>query len=125
MSELAKKLRITPDMALRVIGAPRDTDALGLPAQTRGSGPFDAVLLFTAKRGDIDRSAPAATGMVKPGGLLWVAYPKAGQLGTDLKRDTVWEAMKPTGWGPVTQVSLDEVWSALRFKPEAEISRTR
>ncbi|MCA1726890.1 MAG: hypothetical protein LC722_04345 [Actinobacteria bacterium] len=122
---LARKLRITQGMTLRTVGAPRDTTKLDLPVQTRGSGPYQAVLFFAATRRDLDAGARAAVAMVQPGGLLWVAYPKAGQLGTDLKRDIVWEAMKPTGWGPVTQVSLDEVWSALRFKPESEINRKR
>jgi hypothetical protein len=125
LSDLAGKLRITEGMTLRTVGAPRDTTKLDLPLQTRGSGPYEAVLFFAAKRQDLEAGARAAIGMVRPGGLLWIAYPKAGQLGTDLKREVVWESMKPTGWGPVSQVSLDDVWSALRFKPETEISRSR
>ena len=50
---------------------------------------------------------------------------EGGQLGTDLHRDSLWEALKPTGWRPVTQVAIDDVWSALRFRPEAEVSRRR
>jgi hypothetical protein len=32
---------------------------------------------------------PKASARVAEGGALWVAYPKAGQLGTDLNRDSL------------------------------------
>ena len=49
--------------------------------------------------------------------LTWVAYPKAGQLGTDLNRDVLAELVKAHGVQPVRQVALDDVWSALRLRP--------
>lgn len=48
--------------------------------------------------------------------IAWIAYPKAGQLGTDLNRDKLWAALEGKGVRPVRQVSIDEVWSALRFR---------
>jgi hypothetical protein len=32
--------------------------------------------------------------------------------------------MAALGWGPVSNVALDETWSALRLRPEAEVKRT-
>jgi hypothetical protein len=49
--------------------------------------------------------------------LAWLAYPKAGQLGTDLNRDIVWKHMLARGVQAVRQIAIDEVWSALRFRP--------
>jgi hypothetical protein len=49
--------------------------------------------------------------------LAWVAYPKAGQLGTDLNRDSLARLMIERGVQPVRQVAINEVWSALRFRP--------
>jgi hypothetical protein len=46
-----------------------------------------------------------------------VAYPKAGQLGTDLNRDPLAAAFTASGLRPVRQVSIDATWSALRFRP--------
>ena len=48
--------------------------------------------------------------------LTWVAYPKSGQLGTDLNRDTLAASMIEHGVQPVRQVALDDVWSALRVR---------
>ncbi len=46
---------------------------------------------------------------------LWVAYPKGNR--TDINRDTVWPILAEHGLRPITQVALDDVWSALRFRP--------
>jgi hypothetical protein len=49
--------------------------------------------------------------------LAWVAYPKGQQLGTDLNRDRLAVTARERGVRPVRQISIDEVWSALRFRP--------
>jgi hypothetical protein len=35
----------------------------------------------------------------------------------DLTRDTLWPVLGEYGMRPVSQVAVDEVWSALRFRP--------
>jgi hypothetical protein len=49
---------------------------------------------------------------------VWVAYPKGNR--TDVNRDTLWPILGEYGLRPIGQVSLDEVWSALRFRPLKE-----
>ena len=51
-----------------------------------------------------------------PDGVAWVAYPKAGQLDTDLNRDVLAGLLRARGVAPVRQIAIDDVWSALRFK---------
>ena len=50
--------------------------------------------------------------------VLWIAYPKGNR--TDVNRDTLWPILGEYGMRPITQVSVDEVWSALRFRPVRE-----
>ncbi len=50
--------------------------------------------------------------------ILWVAYPKGGRA--DINRDTLWPILAEHGLRPISQVALDEVWSALRFRPLKE-----
>src|SRR5262245_11294284 len=50
--------------------------------------------------------------------ILWVAYPKANRA--DINRDTLWPILGEYGLRPIGQVSLDEVWSALRFRPDKQ-----
>jgi hypothetical protein len=49
--------------------------------------------------------------------LAWIGYPKGGKLGTDLNRDLLVKVVYGLGVQPVRQVSIDETWSALRFRP--------
>jgi phage-related baseplate assembly protein len=49
--------------------------------------------------------------------LAWIAYPKARQLGTGLNRDSLAATLAARGVQPVRQVSIDDTWSALRFRP--------
>jgi hypothetical protein len=51
--------------------------------------------------------------------LVWLAYPKAGRLGTDLNRDTVAALLADDSVRPVRQIAIDDTWSALRFRPGA------
>jgi hypothetical protein len=44
-----------------------------------------------------------------------VAYPKGNRA--DINRDSVWPILAEHGLRPIAQVSVDEVWSALRFRP--------
>jgi hypothetical protein len=53
-------------------------------------------------------------GLSRPG-AFWVAYPKANRA--DINRDTLWPIVAEYGMRPVTQVAVDDVWSALRFRP--------
>jgi hypothetical protein len=47
--------------------------------------------------------------------VLWVANPKGNR--TDINRDSLWPILGEHEMRPVTQVSIDQVWSALRFRP--------
>ncbi len=56
-------------------------------------------------------------GLAQPS-VFWVAYPKANR--TDINRDSLWPILAEVGMRPVSQVALDDVWSALRFRPFRE-----
>ena len=75
------------------------------------------VLVFVTKVADLDRLAAPMVEAARADRLAWVAYPKAGQLGTDLNRDILAKELQKRGAQPVRQIALDEVWSALRFRP--------
>jgi len=49
-------------------------------------------------------------------GKLWIAYPKtASKIASDLNRDCNWEALTGNNFVAVNEVTLDHVWTALRF----------
>jgi hypothetical protein len=113
MADLAGKLQLR-DRGLRIINAPDGLDLSDIP---RGEGPGDGVLVFVRDRAELDAHVGPALDAARADRPAWIAYPKAGQLGTDLNRDRLWEALGGRGVRPVRQIALDGVWSALRFRP--------
>jgi hypothetical protein len=131
LSALAKKLRLAAEHEVAVLNAPEGLLALLRPGpvntQTalKPNEAYDAVVLFVKDEGDLRRLGAAAIRAAKPGGLLWIAYPKGGQTSgaTDLpatpswvQRDVLGEVTSMTGYKPVSFVAVDDVWTALRFK---------
>jgi hypothetical protein len=48
---------------------------------------------------------------------LWIAYPKTtSKIVSDLNRDASWEILSKNEYEAVRQVTLDHVWTAMRFK---------
>jgi hypothetical protein len=52
-----------------------------------------------------------------------VSVKKTSNITTDITRDIVWEEvmMMNAGIRPVTQIAVDETWSALRFRPTSDV----
>jgi len=55
---------------------------------------------------------------IEPDSVLWFAYPKgASKIKTDINRDTIRVNGIEYGIKTVTAISIDDTWSALRFRP--------
>ena len=124
-TSLAQKLQIKSGKLI-VLNAPKGyADQLAkelkdLVVATRAAGQAEAVLLFVNSLAETEGLTPKAGKLVKPGGMLWIAYAKGtSKVKTDVNRDKLWKAVEPIGWQPNRQIALDEVWSAMRFKPAA------
>ena len=111
-----------PDGYVQTLGAlPPAADV-----QTSGGGEFDVVQVFVRTRADVDGNAETALGKLRPGGILWFAYPKrSSKVQTDITRDVGWDALRDAGWRPVSQIAIDDTWSALRFRPVADVKPRR
>ena len=130
MIDIPQKLQIKAGMTVLVMRPPRDFVLGPLPDNTQitdsGKGPFDLVLAFVGSRLDVEHVAPNATKRLSDGGILWMCYPKTSSgVETDVTRDRGWETLSAAGWFAVTQIALDEVWSALRFKRDPALGAAR
>jgi len=112
---LAKNLNLKPGMKVRVVGKPNGVD-LG-DVETSPSPKAEAVLVFVTKLSDVDSKCGPVVELAKADRLAWAAYPKAGQLGTDLNRDILWKHLLKQGIQGVRQGAIDDVWRAMRFRP--------
>ncbi|HWW82135.1 MAG TPA: hypothetical protein VNZ26_00955, partial [Vicinamibacterales bacterium] len=92
----------------------------------KSNGTFDVVQLFVKNVEELNQTAPTAIRAVKPGGIFWISYPKlSAKTDSDITRDVGWDVVKKEGLRPVSQVSIDEVWSALRFRPVEQVKPRR
>ena len=78
---------------------------------------IDFALVFAlSKRQLTDIVADVAPAMQQKG-KFWVAYPKvSSKIASDLCRDENWDMIASHGFEPECQVTLDNVWSAMKFK---------
>jgi hypothetical protein len=127
-SSLVKKLRMQSGQRALLLNAPsgylESLDDLpeGITVCEAPEGKFDFVHLFVMDSSELDSLLPAAMGAVTYDGIFWISYPKkSAKVETDLSRDVLWELVAGTGLRPVTQVSVDAVWSALRFRPAEQV----
>jgi hypothetical protein len=123
-SALARKLRLQPGHRVLILNAPEGyVDRLrplpqGVELADTAGGEFDFVHLFARNSTDLAWMVRQALESIKYDGLLWVSYPKkSAGVATDLSRDVFWTALEGDGLRPVMQVSIDDTWSALRFRP--------
>ncbi len=102
--------------------APEHIDRIGpLP---EGATPVDdleaamTAVLFADDAESLRAVLARHAGSLRAPANLWVAYPKGNR--TDINRDTIWPIVSEHGLRPIGQVALDDVWSALRFRPLKE-----
>jgi hypothetical protein len=120
---VAEKIRVRAGSTLAVLNCPKPPDAFLGPMPEHASvqltldNPADLVLLFVRNSEELGQHVQAIASKLSPQLALWVAYPKQGsEIETDLTRDRGWDPMNQLGWGVVSLVSVDDTWTAMRFK---------
>jgi hypothetical protein len=87
---------------------------------------FDFVQLFVRNMEELRQHAASAIEAVAYDGLLWICYPKqSSKLKSDIHRDVLWREVEPLGYQGVSLVSIDDTWSAMRFRPAEKVKSTR
>jgi hypothetical protein len=124
-ADSSKKLGIKPGMTAAGIAAPPAiSKALGLGKGSKPGDKPDVIVAFVSAIADVAAHASEAIAVYQRGAALWFAYPKkTGTIKTDISRDAGWEPVTQAGLLPVTLVSLDDTWSALRFRYRDEIKK--
>jgi hypothetical protein len=120
---LTEKLHVKPGTTIVVLGAPAGyRQKLGpLPEGARlvNVVPAEAafVHLFARDGAALSSRLREVSPRLTDDATVWVSYPKADSgAGSDLNREKIWAIAGPFGLEPCAQVSVDKIWSALRFK---------
>jgi hypothetical protein len=119
MRTVAEKMGLKPgNRALFIDAPPSACDAMNLPdldCPETMTGLFDHIHLFVRLQVDMDRQFAALKSHVGQAGRLWVSWPKGRQYGTDLTIREVIRIGYSHGLVESTALSVDRVWSALKF----------
>jgi len=106
---------------IALVGAPADQRGLFEPEDiTSDAKKAGLLLLYAANEAALEKQLGSAVKSLCEEARLWVAYPKAGKLDTDLSRDTLWPLLEKKGFEGVRLVALDDTWSAMMFRRAAK-----
>lgn len=73
------------------------------------------LILFTSSRVALSRRLSRLAKLIHPDGALWIAWPTASGVVTDLTERVVRDAGLRHGLVDVKVAALDDVWSGLKF----------
>ena len=126
--EIFKKLRIDGNKKMLIINAPNEYleifSGIELDTAPSGEGIYDFVQVFGYQQDELEKLVQSVGKSGKYDCSFWACYPKGtGKLKSNIKRETVWTAFELIGLQAVSQVAIDETWSALRGRPTEKIGK--
>ncbi len=106
-------------MRVIFVDAPADAvTAMDLPdleLEAILKGEFDYIHLFVKNQATFHKKFPTLKEYLKNTGMMWVSWPKARQLGTDLTLPIVIKIGYDYGLVESKCLSINATWSALKF----------
>ena len=80
--------------------------------------PYEFMMIFVRKISEVRNTAPVALHNLTDNGVLWFCYKKKSSKkgSSDLDRDHGWKPLNDMDFYGMRMVSVNEEWSALRFR---------
>ena len=117
--KVSQKMGVKAGMRAFFLNAPESAlEAINLPSLDVGSGlqgQFDYIHFFAKTQAEMDGTFPKLKRHLKPTGMLWLSWPKAKKLGTDLALPVVISIGYSHELVESTCLSVDVTWSSLKF----------
>jgi hypothetical protein len=117
-----KKIRLNSEQKILILNAPSEyislLENITFDDKPKGDNLYDFVQVFGYQQDELESLVKSVVKSGKYDCLFWACYPKGtGKIKSDIKRETVWKAFELVGLDTVTQIAIDETWSALRGRP--------
>jgi hypothetical protein len=115
---VSERLQVKSGRRLAVVGASPDLDrAVGALEARADAAKADVILVVAPDRTRLQTRLPMVLAKAPSTAILWVAYPKlTSPIAADLSRDVVRSLAPHYGLDTVSQIAIDDDWSALRLK---------
>jgi hypothetical protein len=80
--------------------------------------PYDFMIIFVRKVTEVKEVVPVALHNLAVDGVLWFCYPKKSskEYSSDIDRDHGWKALNDLDFFGIRLVTIDDDWSAMRFR---------
>lgn len=80
--------------------------------------PYDFMIIFVREVREVEEITPVVFHNLAVDGILWFCYPKKSskKYSSDIDRDHGWKALNDMEFFGIRLVSIDEDWSAMRFR---------
>jgi hypothetical protein len=124
------KMHLKPGMTAALLHVPADVrgrlrvpDDVTVVDDPGAAGPAGVGFLldFATTQAEAEMRLLTLRPFIGEKSVAWLAYPKGSKAaGRDLSRDTIWAFARAVGLTLVTNIAIDETWSALRIRPAAD-----
>jgi hypothetical protein len=128
--DIQRKIRLHPGLSACFVNAPAEYIQLmsSLPFDIipdgSKSGKYDFIQVFGSNKTELAQLVRKTFTIGKYDCLFWICYPKgSGKIKSDINRNAVWEIAIQVGMKCVSQVAIDETWSALRCRPAEMVGK--
>jgi len=122
MEQIFNRLRLKKDIYALVQSAPKwyldEIKKYCDNVDTSAKGKYDFVQTFETELSKAEQSTRNLVSLLNDDALLWVCYPKGSSKNykSDINRNKIWGLFADYEFEPVSQVSIDDDWSAIRFR---------
>lgn len=122
MNDILRRLGIKDQTPILVINAPEGYNEILREADKEVhrevDGKYKFVQIFVKSMDEAARLAESAVNALEGDGYLWLCYPKgtSKKYKSDINRTKAWGLFGTFDFEPVSQISIDEDWSALRYR---------
>ena len=126
MNPVIKKLQYKLQEEVLIVDAPAEFKEVKadwkktakIHTEAAGSKTFSFALIFVKTEADVKKAAKNYIKLLEPDAVSWMAYPKktSKKYTSEITRENGWSALGELGYEGVAMVSIDEDWTAFRFR---------
>lgn len=121
-ASILKKLQLKEQNPILIVNSPEEykavIDSIQADIHHQPDQDYSFIQIFVQTISEANEFIPDAASRLAGDGHLWICYPKKSskKYNSDISRDKGWDAIAKLNFEPVTMISIDEDWSALRFR---------